>query len=181
MTKFAKVVVAIAAAVLLLAVVFFAAAPRVQNGRGPQGEIVRLEKVTYGTKHRFAYGNIWQRLLSLLPINLDQTLSGHRLIYETTNHTMVAWLVWKGQSNTVYNYVPSYILEDEDGHRVKRVGNGTSVRPDNNTHIQGCELIMPRRGGKFRLYLYHLDENSRPLCNAVFNSSRKANNRHCRS
>lgn len=114
-------------------------------------------------------------MVSFLPGNWLNRFRAQRLTYDTTNDAMVAWLVWKGQSNRVYNYVPSYILEDDHGQRVMRAGYSIWSRPDNQTQIEGRELILPRHGRKFRLYLYHLDENSHPVCTAEFNLLRAAN------
>src|SRR5687767_2717105 len=92
--------VAIIFLVLLAFAVWFATGNR-ESATMASGAVVTLQKVTYGKEHRFVYGSPWQKLTSQLPEKWFGRSGARVLTHRTTNHSVVAWLIWNGKPGTL--------------------------------------------------------------------------------
>jgi hypothetical protein len=81
---------------------------------------------------------------------------------------VVVWLVWKGKYETLMRNVPNYVVVNDRDERVMIIGSAGWQRADQETLIDGRELVLPRQSKNVRLRLYELDANSKSVCVGEF-------------
>jgi hypothetical protein len=158
-------------AIILLALLMLAAWVATgdrESATMTSGAVVTLQRVTYGKAHRFVYGSPWQKLVSRLPQKWLGRSATRVLTHRTTNDSVVAWLVWKGKPETLMRQVPTYVVVNEKDERVMIIGSAGWQQADNETLVDGRELVLPRQSKTLRLRLYELDQNSRSVCVGEF-------------
>jgi len=154
----------------MLAVVLAALAALLLSARAPtataaDGREVTIERVTYGTDHRFVQGKLWVRLLKPF---LGTPWAAQRGCLETrfdsTNPVMMVWTRWTGISGT--NPVPLEVsVIDENGTESELVNarwNQSDWSADTNRsgstyHVAWMLRNYPRRDGRLRMRAYGRD------------------------
>src|SRR5439155_16083105 len=139
-----------------------------EAARMKSGAVVTLARVTYGKEHRFVYGSIWQQLAARVPEKWFGRSGARVVTHRTTYDSVVVWLVWKGKPETLMRNVPNYAVVNERDERVLIIGSAGWQQVDNETFIDGRELVLPRENKTLRLRLYELDQNSRSVCVGEF-------------
>jgi hypothetical protein len=159
----------IAALIVVLCVVLFVALRE-----GPpvaitaDGRRIAIEKVTYGTHHRFTQGKWWARLLK--PIR-GKSWAAQRGCYETriTNDVpaLMVWTRWDGLSPSNGVAVVAAIL-DKRGTESELVLNRWNAVPGSfdggaqPAYVAWLFNNFPRRTDKIRLRIYDRDKRYMP-------------------
>jgi hypothetical protein len=152
---------------LLAALLLSVHAPTATAGDGRE---VTIEKVTYGTDHRFTQGKLWVRLLKPF---LGTPWATRRGCFETrldsTNPVMMVWTRWTGISRT--NPLPLEVsIIDENGAESELVSArwnqsdwwARTNRFESTSRVAWMLQNYPRRDDPLRMRVYERDTKYNP-------------------
>ena len=156
---------ALAVALVIAVVIILATSGESPSVTTADGRRVKIEKVTFGTHHRFIQGKLWVRLLR--PIRGKRWAAQHGC-YETrfTNDrpALVVWARWEGISALNPAAVEATIL-DERGTESELVAY-RSYSPNNNrgspAYVAWSISNFPRRSARTRVRFYDRDKRYVP-------------------
>lgn len=132
-------------------------APPRQSVVLPDGSVLTLREVSYGTKHRRAFGPLWQRLYALIPKRVRRTRS-YTIGTFTNSEPFVAFWFTRDNTPSVPPFVSfRYYLEDAQGYAAGSESHSwnTTVRWPITAMGKGFS-IWPRRDGELRLGVYSM-------------------------
>jgi hypothetical protein len=123
------------------------------SARLPDGTALTLKKITYGTNHVYFEGNVWERLVNLLPPQWAGKLGRvQRLPCPTGTPALVFWFRWEDQM-TAQPF--QWSLVDEGGRSVDVFGGNAFLAPRGPGRIQAVVCSrFPRHSKTLRLWLW---------------------------
>jgi hypothetical protein len=132
-------------------------APPRQSAVLPDGSVLTLREVSYGKKHRHAFGPLWQRLYALVPKKMRGSRSYNVGVF-TNSEPFVAFWFTRDNTPSVPPLVSfRYYLEDAQGYAAGAESHSwnTTVRWPMTAMGKGFS-IWPRREGELRLGVYSM-------------------------
>jgi hypothetical protein len=128
--------------------------PRPQTLSLPDGSLLTLIKITYGTNHVCRYGNRWQDLLHpILPQKLRVKFPPRQMTYTSGGgDTVMVWLRHEGGTATTGRWPPPFFLAvaDENGLESRLLQNANVTR---SLNVANPAAATPTGAGPVRVQL----------------------------
>jgi len=143
--------------------------PPALAARLPNGSLLTLRAVDYGTNQTYFQGSLWERCWSVVPARWTTGRSrGHRFTYQDPVPRLTVWLNWAGFAPHDQPIL-SYALADENGDEAEvfdriqwaSLGTGREI-------IGRGTPVFPRRSKTFTLRVYQPDVQGNRLRIAEF-------------
>jgi hypothetical protein len=134
--------------------------PPRQNAVLPDGSVLTLREVSYGTKHRHAFGPLWQRLYTLIPNKLRGARSYNVGIFTNSEPFVAFWFTRDNTPSAPPFSSLRYYLEDAQGYAAGFESHSwnTTVRWPQTALGLGFST-WPRREEELRLGVYRVSTN----------------------
>lgn len=116
------------------------------------GTTMTLREVTFGTEHGYRGQHAWDRLLSLLPRKIAETLGVRRSLMKMSRPAVVFWLEHRG--NGPPNGDPDLVLCDANGFGVSGGYSMMRLGPPGQCVEGWAYKYWPRRTRTFTLRIY---------------------------
>jgi hypothetical protein len=128
----------------------------------PDGRVLTIKGATFGLRHCYIHGQLWQRVLGrCLPEKWAKRLGAQILTQYSDRPTLMVWLQRREVSAPVPPIAEASLLDDQ-GHEIAPLYRKLEAAPQPFLTILGWEFEhFPRRARNLRVRFYSRDNDAR--------------------
>ena len=144
-------------------------AERARTVTMPDGRQLAIRQLTYGTQHRFLYGNVWARLAApMLPDSWKAKAGLQTFFHGTTTPALVIWGDWRLPRNAPGPAQMALISEAGSDRPASESGVWMGVPASNHLIMAWVFQNFPRRARSLRVQMCDWDSKSQLKPAATF-------------